>query len=235
MLVLARSVSDFEIMASTSDESIGCVKPCFLLNVELTTFLNLHCRASLDKVSRDLKIPWGRTGSAGAALSHFAFPPASSSSEATSHSDSPFTPKFPLPLRGKLEFSFAGLRSSLSRQLRNEVEQAEINAHFALQANGTNDPREEDKFSPIDEGTSGGLDIPDERKVFLARAFWRAAVGQLEEKVGLALEKLEGGKGEKVKCLVVSGGVAANSYLRERLVDSSLTAIMFLFILLFEV
>lgn len=185
----------------------------FFLTLELIIFLNVHDRASLDKVSRDLKIPWGTTGSAGAALSHFAFPPSSSSSDTTSHSDSPFTPKFPLPLRGKLEFSFAGLRSSLSRQLRNEVEQAEINAHFALQASGTNDPREEDKFSPIDEGTSGGLDISEEAKGRLARGFWRAAVGQLEEKVGLALDKLEG---EGVECLVVSGGVAANSYLRER-------------------
>lgn len=56
---------------------------------------------------------------------------------------------------------------------------------------------------------------PDDtvRKHAIAAAFQKAAVGQLEEKVALALKK--DGTGTYTS-LVVSGGVASNLYLRER-------------------
>lgn len=49
----------------------------------------------------------------------------------------------------------------------------------------------------------------------LASAFQRAAVGQLEDKVTLALNWCRD-QGLGVRHLVVSGGVASNSYLRDR-------------------
>ncbi|KAI0656520.1 glycoprotease [Cubamyces menziesii] len=57
----------------------------------------------------------------------------------------------------------------------------------------------------------------DERtRLGLARSFQRAAVGQLEAKLVLGMQQLAA-QGVKVKSMVVSGGVASNSYLRERL------------------
>ncbi|KAI9510121.1 Gcp-like domain-containing protein [Russula earlei] len=58
------------------------------------------------------------------------------------------------------------------------------------------------------------LDIPTRRAV--ASGFQRAAFNQLEEKLTLALSWCRD-RGLGVKHLVVSGGVASNSYLRERL------------------
>jgi len=57
------------------------------------------------------------------------------------------------------------------------------------------------------------LDIPTKRA--LANAFQSAAVNQLEEKLALALRWCQD-QGHGVKHLAVSGGVASNSYLRDR-------------------
>jgi len=57
------------------------------------------------------------------------------------------------------------------------------------------------------------IDIPTKRA--LARAFQTAAVGQLEEKLLLALKWCEM-KDIVVQEIVVSGGVASNNFLRER-------------------
>nr|VWP00180.1 AB hydrolase-1 domain-containing protein [Ganoderma boninense] len=64
------------------------------------------------------------------------------------------------------------------------------------------------------EQAQGGLD--EKTKLALARSFQRAAVGQLEEKVVLGIRKCAQ-EGIAVRSLVVSGGVASNQYLRERL------------------
>ena len=57
------------------------------------------------------------------------------------------------------------------------------------------------------------IDIPT--KWALARAFQTAAVGQIEEKLLLALKWCEM-NGIIVQEIVVSGGVASNNFLRER-------------------
>jgi len=62
-------------------------------------------------------------------------------------------------------------------------------------------------------GGPEALDEPTKRA--LAREFQRAAVGQLEEKLGLALSWCAI-RGFEVRHVVVSGGVASNMYLRER-------------------
>jgi N6-L-threonylcarbamoyladenine synthase len=63
----------------------------------------------------------------------------------------------------------------------------------------------------------GGIQamLPEQR-VRLARDFQTAAIAQLEEKIVLALRACEL-KGEGVQHVIVSGGVASNSYLRKRL------------------
>jgi N6-L-threonylcarbamoyladenine synthase len=70
----------------------------------------------------------------------------------------------------------------------------------------------------------GGAAVLDEAvKRAVADAFQRTAVNQLEEKVALALRWCQD-RGYGVKHLVVSGGVASNSYLRNRLGVSVLNA-----------
>ena len=54
-------------------------------------------------------------------------------------------------------------------------------------------------------------------KLGIARSFQEAAVRQLEDKLVLGMRQCER-EGVKIRSLVVSGGVASNSYLRERCV-----------------
>lgn len=70
-------------------------------------------------------------------------------------------------------------------------------------------------------GGAASLDVST--KHALASAFQRTAVGQLEEKVVLALRWCRN-QGLGVRHLVVSGGVASNSYLRDRLGHSVINA-----------
>ncbi|KWU46605.1 glycoprotease [Rhodotorula sp. JG-1b] len=167
LLLLARSISSFSILATTHDESIG---------------------ASIDKVARDLEIPWALgAGSPGAALERFAFPngltggpgPGSDLAGAAL----PPAPTFTQPFARRLAFSYAGLRSALTRLL-----EAEPSAAMA-----------------------------EARKRQIARAFSLAAFKQIEDKVVFALEKTRDEGHEPVRGLVVSGGVASNLILRERL------------------
>lgn len=58
---------------------------------------------------------------------------------------------------------------------------------------------------------NGPLSLDQKREI--AVAFQNAAVGQLEEKLELALERLQG---QILSSLVASGGVASNGFLRER-------------------
>jgi N6-L-threonylcarbamoyladenine synthase len=63
----------------------------------------------------------------------------------------------------------------------------------------------------------GAADLDEATKRAVANAFQTAAVNQLEEKVALALKWCRD-RGHGVKHLVVSGGVASNSHLRNRYV-----------------
>ncbi|KAK4702425.1 hypothetical protein P7C70_g3801, partial [Phenoliferia sp. Uapishka_3] len=94
LLVFARSETNFKILATCDDESIG---------------------AAFDKACRDLRIPYslGIGGSPGAALSAFASLPTTPLPKLPS---GPFV----LPLRGQLRFSYAGTRSELTRILVRE-------------------------------------------------------------------------------------------------------------------
>lgn len=120
---------------------------------------------AFDKVARWLNIPAG-TSAGGAALESYI-----KSRDTNQEVDLPST------TRGKLVFSFSGLKAAVKREVG--------------------------KMQPEDE----------DRKHAIAATFQSVAVGQLEEKVTLALRKLEG---VELTSLVVSGGVASNLYLRER-------------------
>ncbi|KAK4053766.1 Mitochondrial tRNAs modification protein [Microbotryomycetes sp. JL201] len=143
--------------------------------------------ASLDKGSRELEIPLELgNGSAGAALEKF-----------VAKGDSPLTfiPKakadelFPVPFPNELAFSFSGPRSALSRAL----------ARQPLFTMSENDKRT------------------------LAGAFMKAVFKQIAQKVKLGIQLVEteerdpsGASGrQQLGCLVVSGGVASNMYLRQ--------------------
>ncbi|KAL7281011.1 hypothetical protein ACG7TL_004313 [Trametes sanguinea] len=157
LLLLASSRTSFRILATTLDESIG---------------------NAYDKVAKMLKIPLnGRAP--GAALERYCAsePPPAAEGEEQDGSDIPM----PIPMPGKLAFSYSAPHSAVERFL-----------------------------------TAGGGELDERTRVRLARSFQRAAVSQLEEKLVLAMRKLAN-QGVKVKSLVVSGGVASNSFLRERL------------------
>jgi len=90
MLVLAHSPTQYQLLASTSDDSIG---------------------DAFDKVARALNISWGgQTGwtNPGAALEYFA-----SEGDSDSHSIMPF----PVPAPGSMTFSYSGVKSSVLRYI----------------------------------------------------------------------------------------------------------------------
>ncbi|GAA6004661.1 hypothetical protein JCM10207_000971 [Rhodosporidiobolus poonsookiae] len=172
LLLAASSLSAFRILATTHDESIG---------------------ACLDKASRALGIPRELGGgSQGAALERFACPGGALEAEETREAEREEheaaqregwkMPAFPTPFKADLAFSYAGLRSSLTRLLPSSME-----------------------------------DWSTPRRRATARAFMLAAFAQIEDKVALALRQAEGGGEERTRGLVVSGGVASNLILRERL------------------
>jgi N6-L-threonylcarbamoyladenine synthase len=184
MLVLASGVGQYKILASTSDDSIG---------------------DAFDKAAKHLAIPtdWLRQ-SPGASLEAFAAqaPPPGSPSEAI--------PKFTLPLKGKPEFSYSGIKSGFKRRLDEAVAVA---------------------------GCERVEELPTATRQMYAQAFQAAAFAQVEDKLGLVLarpaaestsrtgtkdtvrpEEWDSAAGlDDCRHLVVSGGVAANSELRRRL------------------
>ncbi|KAF5370777.1 hypothetical protein D9758_002098 [Tetrapyrgos nigripes] len=88
LIVLAKSLTSFEILATTGDESIG---------------------RAFDKISRMLELKWDDIGP-GAALERFCASPESSSLP------DGFIP-FPRPMKGQLAFSYSSLHSHLERYL----------------------------------------------------------------------------------------------------------------------
>ncbi|GAA5830146.1 hypothetical protein JCM3766R1_002798 [Sporobolomyces carnicolor] len=165
LLLLCTSPNKFQILATTHDESIG---------------------QSFDKAARDLEIPWelGK-GSPGAALESFAFTPLPSTAisvEGESVGNVTDHP-FPIPFRNQLSFSYAGLRSALTRIIASNPVQT---------------------MSPV-------------QKQSIAKGFMVAAFKQVEEKLAMGLRKIEEDEGIQVEGLVVSGGVASNTYLRTQL------------------
>lgn len=164
LLLLATSPRAFRVLATTLDESIG---------------------RAFDKVSRMLALPWSAHGP-GAALEQFcrdgpAGGTGAPGGEEIGSGEPAEAPHIPLPMRGRLAFSYTGLHSSVERFLH----------------------------------ARGGV-VDARTKHAIATTFQKNAVGQLEEKLALGLQLCRR-KGIQIRHVVVSGGVASNSYLRERL------------------
>jgi N6-L-threonylcarbamoyladenine synthase len=91
LLLLAKSVSSFETLATTADQSIG---------------------QTFDKVSRLLGLSWGDRG-LGAALEQFCAEDVNKGNE----DDMDHIGPFPGPMHGQLAFSYSGLHSSVERYI----------------------------------------------------------------------------------------------------------------------
>jgi N6-L-threonylcarbamoyladenine synthase len=147
---------------------------------------------AFDKVARLLSLEWAASLGPGAALERFC----AESDDDDSHTESgdgwiesPL-PVLPRVLRGELTFSYSGLHSIIERYV-----------------SGWRQRRV----------TESETIMPVRTRRALARAFQTAAVAQLEEKVLLALD-LCARERIAVRHVVVSGGVASNHFLRQRLV-----------------
>ena len=136
----------------------------------LATTVDESIGRSFDKVARLLDLSWGTKG-LGASLEEFC---------QKDIANPPDVGSFPVPMPGKLAFSYSCLHSSIERYITN----AEI---------------------PLTES----------HRVALARAFQDAAARQLCAKLMLGLAQLAM-RDIKPRHVVVSGGVASNSFLRAR-------------------
>ncbi|KAI8867601.1 UGMP family protein, partial [Ramicandelaber brevisporus] len=145
---------------------------------------------AFDKVARTLSIPWkpGRGGGPGAALEELAL---------TSSNTSRYT--LPMPLsqgahKSQPIFSFSGLKTAVKTIVDKSLASSPSR-----------------NVQPFD--ISSKDDVAD-----MAAAFQATASAHLAAKTDLALRKAgELLDGEKVRCLVVSGGVASNKTVRSHL------------------
>lgn len=159
MLVLARSVNDFETLCTSVDISIGNV---------------------YDKVFRLLALPSHPDElGPGAALERFC--------DENQSTDDHDIPRFALAMPKQLRFSYAGLLSAVQNEIKKRLG---------------------------DNGSAPG-ELSHEDKVAIAHGFQKAAVAQLEEKLGLVLD-LCLNRGLSINHLVLSGGVASNEFVRNR-------------------
>ena len=104
LLLLARSPTSFETLATTHDESIG---------------------QTFDKVSKLLRIPWSTLGP-GDALEKFCL------TSSDLHDTLPPVPAFPRPVPKRLQFSYACLHSHVERYLATRTEPLEDLEKLAL-------------------------------------------------------------------------------------------------------
>ncbi|GLB37247.1 putative required for the formation of a threonylcarbamoyl group on adenosine at position 37 (t(6)A37) in mitochondrial tRNAs that read codons beginning with adenine [Lyophyllum shimeji] len=104
LLLLAKSLNSFRILATTPDESIG---------------------RSFDKVSRMLGLPWTARGP-GAALEQFCAQPR--------EGEVPELPPYPRPFKGQLAFSYSSLHSYVERYIDSKggLENIDLPARLAL-------------------------------------------------------------------------------------------------------
>ncbi|EGN99643.1 hypothetical protein SERLA73DRAFT_167555 [Serpula lacrymans var. lacrymans S7.3] len=164
LLLLASSLTEFRILATTADESVG---------------------RAFDKVARMLELDWGKRG-LGAALEDFCRTGGDFDEGQLGRGLDDAVPQLPLPMPGQLGFSFSCLHSSVERALASHP-------------------------SSINSSS-----VPHAYKLALARAFQSAAARQLTSKLTLGLQWCER-RDITVRDIVVSGGVASNAFLRDRL------------------
>lgn len=189
LLVLARSRTEFKTLATTGDESIG---------------------RGLDKVARVLGLP-----PKGAALEAFCAAAPDAPDADVDIADVDMGRPLPRPLPGQLAFSFAGIRSQFDRNM--ELVEKQLGAPPAWQPV----PGFVSFERPLPP-RQGGWDhdglTPRQLAAhrMLGRMFQDAVFRHVTDKVALALKWCR--KQEvSVRALIISGGVASNQLLRDRL------------------
>lgn len=174
---------------------------CFTI---LATTTDESIGNAFDRVARLLDVPWSLERSAGASLEQFA--------EGVDNPDLHFS----VPSPGKLVFSYSGLTSAIRAHILRRsdpdmvVHSADIVPDLLV------------KHPPILERaliqerlrqTVARMTLDERRNI--AAAFQKSAVAQLEEKLKLGLDQCVR-LGVNPRFIVVSGGVASNTYVRER-------------------
>jgi N6-L-threonylcarbamoyladenine synthase len=161
---------------------------------------------AFDRVARLLDIPWSQEHSAGVSLEQFA-------------KDAPDSDvRFSIPSPGKLVFSYSGLISAVRSHILKHsnpemvVEPPETAPDPALKHPPT---PERAMIQERIKLTVAEMSLDERRSI--AAAFQKAAISQLEEKLKLGLKECIR-LGAHPESIVVSGGVASNTYLRERYV-----------------
>jgi N6-L-threonylcarbamoyladenine synthase len=159
---------------------------------------------AFDRVAKLLDIPWSNDHSAGASLERFA-----------EQASSP-TISFSIPSPGKLAFSYSGLISAVRSHILKRSDPGMVIKLTPLPSNSSM------KHPPTPERelarerirlTVAQMSVDERRNI--AASFQKAAIGQLEEKLKLGLKQCMR-LGVSPGSVVVSGGVASNSYLRSR-------------------
>ncbi|KAG8734603.1 hypothetical protein FRC12_018459 [Ceratobasidium sp. 428] len=184
LLLLAHSRTEFKILTTTRDESIG---------------------NAFDRVATLLHVPWSRERSAGASLEAFALDAA------------PLDVPFQVPMPGKLAFSYSGLTSSVRSYILGQSgpNMAPEAPSIPIDPSLKHPPTPE--RAAMQERIRLAVDTMSlEKRQSVAAAFQKAAVAQLEAKLKLGLKECMR-VGIHPTSIVVSGGVASNTYLRERL------------------
>ncbi|CAE7134249.1 unnamed protein product [Rhizoctonia solani] len=160
---------------------------------------------AFDRVARLLDVPWSNEHSAGASLERFA--------QDASNSDIHFS----IPAPGKLAFSYSGLISAV----RSHILKCSDPDMIVKLPDPPSNPAVKHPPTPERELVRERMRLTvarmslDERKS-IAASFQKAAIEQLEEKLKLGLKRCMQ-LGVNPGSIVVSGGVASNSYLRARL------------------
>ena len=187
-LILARGIGDYVILGSTLDDALG---------------------EAYDKTARLLGLDVG--GGGGPALERLA------------REGDPSAYAFPVPLRKRknCDFSYAGLKTAVRMAIERDLGTPEDGDAFTRVHVPGAEPRAEcDRSgSRFDRRGSAIRRIPRrEVRADVAASFQRAAVRHLEERTRRAVEwakdalaSSETSETSSLSCLVVAGGVAANS------------------------
>ncbi|KAF9915608.1 hypothetical protein BX616_005752 [Lobosporangium transversale] len=185
LLLVAHSVDHYTTLATTVDDSIG---------------------EAFDKTARELDIPWlsGRAGGPGASLEQFA--------KESKHPHR-YLDQLPIPMslrssKHEMKFSFAGLKSAVTRIVHREKDSAAASASTAADSTIT---------TPNSTTTTTTAAVMDEeRKRDLAAGFQYCAIEHLCQKVEQGLHNCHK-QGLEISSLVISGGVGRNATLRRKM------------------
>ncbi|EZF29151.1 tRNA N6-adenosine threonylcarbamoyltransferase, mitochondrial [Trichophyton interdigitale] len=204
-LAYSKSLTNHETLASTVDVAIGDVLDKFARMALPSSYINQSKTTMYGKQLEAYAFPNG-------CADYVDYkPPATRGQEARPITNAQYGWSLTLPYAGlkTMAFTFAGLLSAAQREIE-------------TMANGKSVQRKKTK----EEMNNLNLDfLPEEGRIAFCRDFMRVCFEHLASRIVLALEIVSAGAtngidmeklgpGPPVKTVVVSGGVAANQYLR---------------------